>query len=161
GTQITTVNKPAGTNAQFVDVVSDQFTVDVQTVEGLTFNGNRVTWNVGTITEESKTVSFTVTPKPGVYGTVDTHVRATITYTDASGASKSTSVANAQVTMPSSTLTYNANGGQNAPAEVTVRSGEQVTVSEVIPTKVGFNFAGWKDANNHIYQTGDTVTLSE
>ena len=161
GTQITTVNKPAGTNAQFVDVVSDQFTVDVQTVEGLTFNGNRVTWDVRTITEESKTVSFTVTPKPGVYGTVDTNVSATITYTDASGASKSTSVANAQVTMPSSTLTYNANGGQNAPAEVTVRSGEQVTVSEVIPTKVGFNFAGWKDANNHIYQTGDTVTLSE
>ena len=161
-TKISTVTKPAGTSASFVDEVSGNFTVNEQTVEGLSFNGNEVTWDVGTITEEPKTISFTVTPKYGVCGdSVETNTGATLRYTDAQGKSQTKTVANASVKLPSSTLTYNLNGGEGSFNSQTVRTGETVTVSNEKPTKSGFDFTGWKvEGTETVVAVGTTITMS-
>ena len=41
------------------------------------------------------------------------------------------------------TLTYDANGGSGAPPSQTFTAGSAVTLSTVIPTRSGYNFAGW------------------
>lgn len=64
------------------------------------------------------------------------------------------------------TLTYDANGGTNAPAaEKKLRSanGTQFTVSDVKPTYEGHDFAGWADTPNAEeaqYTAGDFITLT-
>lgn len=43
------------------------------------------------------------------------------------------------------TMTYNANGGQNAPATQTKESGEYKQMSNQIPTRTGYRFLGWSE----------------
>ena len=61
------------------------------------------------------------------------------------------------------TLTYNANGGQGAPLQVTNKKiGDKVMISDVIPTKTGKAFKGWaKSATATIgkYNGGDEFTI--
>lgn len=132
---------PAGTDAVLVDTISDQFTLkEDQNVTGLTFDyaNNRVTWNVGEITEEGKAVSFVVIPKDGVYGdNIPTNTEAELTYTDAKGKFQTLNVANATVNIPAPvaetvTLTYDANGGEGAPANEQVEKGTTATLNNTI-----------------------------
>lgn len=64
------------------------------------------------------------------------------------------------------TLTYNANGGNGAPAAVTQSSttGSSVfTILNTVPTRDGYTFKGWADSANATtatYQGGDTITLT-
>ncbi len=60
------------------------------------------------------------------------------------------------------TLTYDANGGQNAPAAETAPFGESLTVSDGIPTLEGDTFLGWSLVPHNYrvdYEAGDTVVL--
>lgn len=59
------------------------------------------------------------------------------------------------------TITYNANGGENAPANGEKVKGEDYTLPEVIPQKDSHIFLGWANspnATNAVYQPGDTYT---
>ena len=176
---------PAGTDAVLVDTISDQFTLkEDQNVTGLTFDyaNNRVTWNVGEITEEGKAVSFVVIPKDGVYGdNIPTNTEAELTYTDAKGKFQTLNVANATVNIPAPvaetvTLTYDANGGEGAPANEQVEKGKTATLNNTIkPTHVpkdgrDVEFKGWsadKAVINQVYEkdnvpaTVTTIDIAE
>ncbi|WP_301009940.1 S-layer homology domain-containing protein [Anaerotignum lactatifermentans] len=176
---------PAGTDAVLVDTISDQFTLkEDQNVTGLTFDyaNNRVTWNVGEITEEGKAVSFVVIPKDGVYGdNIPTNTEAELTYTDAKGKFQTLNVANATVNIPAPvaetvTLTYDANGGEGAPANEQVEKGKTATLNNTIkPTHVpkdgrDVEFKGWSADEaviNQVYEkdnvpaTVTTIDIAE
>ena len=176
---------PAGTDAVLVDTISDQFTLkEDQNVTGLTFDyaNNRVTWNVGEITEEGKAVSFVVIPKDGVYGdNIPTNTEAELTYTDAKGKFQTLNVANATVNIPAPvaetvTLTYDANGGEGAPANEQVEKGKTATLNNTIkPTHVpkdgrDVEFKGWSAdeavinqvyEKNNVYETVTTIDIAE
>lgn len=167
---------PAGTDAVLVDTISDQFTLkEDQNVTGLTFDyaNNRVTWNVGEITEEGKEISFVVIPKEGVYGeNIPTNAEAELTYTDAKGKFQTLNVANATVNIPAPvaetvTLTYDANGGEGAPANEQVEKGKTATLNNTIkPTHVpkdgrDVEFKGWsadKAVINQVYEKDNVPT---
>ena len=177
---------PAGTDAVLVDTISDQFTLkEDQNVTGLTFDyaNNRVTWNVGEITEEGKAVSFVVIPKDGVYGdNIPTNTEAELTYTDAKGVSQTLDVANATVNIPAPVvetviLTYDANGGTGAPETATVNKNTEdyVLNTDTTPTHEPVDgrdveFKGWsadKAVINQVYEkdnvpaTVTTIDIAE
>lgn len=177
---------PAGTDAVLVDTISDQFTLkEDQNVTGLTFDyaNNRVTWNVGEITEEGKAVSFVVIPKDGVYGdNIPTNTEAELTYTDAKGKFQTLNVANATVNIPAPvaetvTLTYDANGGTGAPETATVNKNTEDYVLNIDTTPThepvdgrDVEFKGWsadKAVINQVYEkdnvpaTVTTIDIAE
>lgn len=168
---------PAGTDAVLVDTISDQFTLkEDQNVTGLTFDyaNNRVTWNVGEITEEGKEISFVVIPKEGVYGeNIPTNAEAKLTYTDVNGESQTLDVANATVNIPAPvaetvTLTYDANGGTGAPETATVNKNTEDYVLNIdtTPTREPVDgrdveFKGWsadKAVINQVYEKDNVPT---
>lgn len=177
---------PAGTDAVLVDTISEDFTLKPnQNVENLAFDyeNNRVTWNVGEITEEGKEVSFVVIPKEGVYGeNIPTNAEAKLTYTDVNGESQTLNVANATVNIPAPvaetvTLTYDANGGTGAPETATVNKNTEdyVLNTDTTPTHEPVDgrdveFKGWsadKAVINQVYEkdnvpaTVTTIDIAE
>ena len=56
------------------------------------------------------------------------------------------------------TVTYNANGGDGAPLPEVVISG-QYNIQNIIPTREGYEFAGWSDGIT-IYQPGEMINVS-
>lgn len=166
---------PAGTDAVLVDTISEDFTLKPKQNDydgSLTFDykKNQVTWNVGEITEEDKEVSFVVIPKEGVYGeNIPTNTEAELTYTDAKGKFQTLNVANATVNIPAPvaetvTLTYDANGGEGAPANEQVEKGTTATLNNTIkPTHdpegdKEVEFQGWSaDQTDIIFESADAV----
>ncbi|MBQ2718309.1 MAG: InlB B-repeat-containing protein [Clostridia bacterium] len=61
------------------------------------------------------------------------------------------------------TVTYNANGGANAPTDSTqYSSGDTVTISSTVPTRTNYIFAGWtSSAFSGTKQAGETFTMPE
>ncbi len=55
-------------------------------------------------------------------------------------------------------IIYNANGGKNAPSMQTKNEDEDLTISEVVPTREGYTFDGWAIGNDDtvVYSSGDT-----
>lgn len=177
---------PAGTDAVLVDTISEDFTLKPnQNVENLAFDyeNNKVTWNVGEITEEGKEISFVVIPKEGVYGeNIPTNAEAKLTYTDVNGESQTLNVANATVNIPAPvaktvTLTYDANGGTGAPEIATVNKNTEdyVLNTDTTPTHEPVDgrdveFKGWradKAVINQVYEkdnvpaTVTTIDIAE
>ena len=76
----TTIN--AGTNAVMTDVINtDMFeVVKSPSGEGVDVQDNTITWNIGNITSEKKSISFTVKPKDGHYGTLHTNKYVNLTF---------------------------------------------------------------------------------
>lgn len=58
-------------------------------------------------------------------------------------------------------ITYNTDGGSQAPASQTKWYGEAIALSNVKPTKDGFKFMGWQASNGTVYQLGATYTANE
>ena len=61
-------------------------------------------------------------------------------------------------------LTYNANGGENAPGEQAVTSSNILTVSDTVPTRDGYTFTGWNtaaDGSGTSYSGTDPITIFE
>ena len=59
-------------------------------------------------------------------------------------------------------VTYNANGGSNAPSAQTKIHDVELKLSDVIPVKTGYTFAGWAttfDATVAVYQAGDVYNV--
>ena len=62
------------------------------------------------------------------------------------------------------TITYDANGGSNAPTAQTLLHGGEVKITSDIPTREGFEFIGWstlRDTRNVMYRPGDTYSADE
>ena len=61
------------------------------------------------------------------------------------------------------TITYNANGGSNAPSSQTKEHGKSITLSSGIPSYFGKNFDGWAktSSGNMVYSPGDTYSKDE
>ena len=60
------------------------------------------------------------------------------------------------------TITYNANGGNGAPNNQSKIQGENVTLSEIKPTRTGYTFKGWGTSSNTTtveYLAGATYTV--
>lgn len=60
------------------------------------------------------------------------------------------------------TITYDANGGQGAPSAVEVHVDETVLLSDSIPSRENYTFAGWSvtsDSSSADYQPGDSFTM--
>ena len=67
----------------------------------------------------------------------------------------------AQWVLATYTVTYNANGGTNAPAAQTQTLGTNLTLSKTVPTRSGWTFVGWNtsaSATTSAYAPGDTYT---
>ncbi len=62
-------------------------------------------------------------------------------------------------------IVYDANGGINAPAATSIRYGESLTISEIVPVKDKYDFAGWttdlNDVNAPTYYAGDVLPVKE
>ncbi len=61
------------------------------------------------------------------------------------------------------TISYNANGGTNAPASQNGFTGEAVTLSSTVPQRIGFTFKGWgvsSDAAEASYQPGESYVFN-
>ena len=62
------------------------------------------------------------------------------------------------------TLTYDANGGEDAPEKETGEQDNTLKISEDTPIRRGYEFIGWsmdKDAKTAEYQAGDEIKLKE
>ena len=57
-------------------------------------------------------------------------------------------------------VTFDANGGTNAPAAQTKVHDTALTLSTTVPTKSGYSFAGWKANDGTIYQAGSVYTAN-
>lgn len=67
------------------------------------------------------------------------------------------------VISPTYTVTYDANGGVNAPAPQTANCGTAIQISNVVPTRDGYDFLGWSTsstATSSEYNPGDSYGLS-
>ena len=61
------------------------------------------------------------------------------------------------------TITYNANGGNGAPAAQTKELNESITISSVTPTRTNYIFMGWntkKDGSGKTYNAGETYSTN-
>ena len=61
-------------------------------------------------------------------------------------------------------VTYNANGGQNAPAGQTKKQGQTLTLQSGVPTKAGCTFQGWAETANATtpkYSPGGSYTADK
>ena len=61
------------------------------------------------------------------------------------------------------TVSYDANGGQNAPASQEAKYGQELTLATSRPTRDGYTFLGWsmdKGAKDSIYAPGTKVTFT-
>ena len=58
-----------------------------------------------------------------------------------------TTTVNVKVSAPSYTVTYNANGGTNAPGSQTKQYNEKLTLSSAKPTRTGYTFLGWAESS--------------
>lgn len=61
-------------------------------------------------------------------------------------------------------LSYNANGGENAPASSEYEKNSNATVSSAVPTKAGYEFIGWNtqaDGQGTSYVANDTIVMTE
>lgn len=69
--------------------------------------------------------------------------------------------------LASYTVSYNANGGSNAPSSQTKWHGKTLTLSSDVPTRAGYTFGGWAlskadaDAGNYYYGPGTSCGRNE
>ncbi len=62
------------------------------------------------------------------------------------------------------TLSFDANGGAGAPAEITVPEGTKITIPADIPTRNSYTFKGWaplRDSQDAVYMPGAEISLDE
>lgn len=65
------------------------------------------------------------------------------------------------VTKAGYTVSFDANGGENAPANQNKPAGEDMTITSSVPTRDSYEFAGWSTDKNVVrpeYKSGDTYS---
>lgn len=174
--KVTPTTKPAGTNAQLVDVINTaKFDYAGSASDGLTVNedgeGNKtVTWNIEEIPKDTTSVSFKIKARDGVYGNnILTNDDVYLTYTDAEGESvrinkEDIGEPKVNIPAPTFTVTYNANGGSgtapvdsSSPYEI---NSEVTILGQGDLTMEGHNFTGWNteaDGTGKSYAAGAKI----
>ena len=56
-------------------------------------------------------------------------------------------------------VTFNINGGEGAPASVTIEENKTITLP--LPTREGYTFLGWQDKAGVIYKAGDSKSITD
>ena len=56
-------------------------------------------------------------------------------------------------------VTFNINGGEGAPASVTIEKNKTITLP--LPTREGYTFLGWQDKAGVIYKAGDSKSITD
>lgn len=75
-----------------------------------------------------------------------------------------TELSNFVIHTPYKDLTYNANGGENAPQKQLYKKGEMFKLTENIPSRAGYEFLGWSVVKNTAiaqYGAGEYITSDE
>ena len=170
---------PAGTDAVMTDTIN---TEAFEYVEGsaeastgtISVDNGVVTWNIGDIPAETATATFKVkpivTPKQDTEYYTNTDV--TLTYKDSNDQEQTIpkgQIGEPKVLIPGTvaetvTLTYDANGGEGAPANEQVEKGTTATLNNTIkPTHdpegdKEVEFQGWSaDQTDIIFESADAV----
>lgn len=182
---------PAGTDAVMTDTIN---TEAFEYVEGsaeastgtISVDNGVVTWNIGDIPAETATATFKVkpivTPKQDTEYYTNTDV--TLTYKDSNDQEQTIpkgQIGEPKVLIPGTEaekvlLTYDANGGEGAPANEQVEKGKTATLNNTIkPTHVpkdgrDVEFKGWSAdeavinqvyEKNNVYETVTTIDIAE
>lgn len=183
---------PAGTDAVMTDTIN---TEAFEYVEGsaeastgtISVDNGVVTWNIGDIPAETATATFKVkpivTPKQDTEYYTNTDV--TLTYKDSNDQEQTIpkgQIGEPKVLIPGTEaekvlLTYEANGGEGAPASTTVNKNTEdyVLNTDTTPTHVAVGgreveFKGWSAdeavinqvyEKNNVYETVTTIDIAE
>lgn len=182
---------PAGTDAVMTDTIN---TEAFEYVDGsaeastgtISVDNGVVTWNIGDIPAETATATFKVkpivTPKQDTEYYTNTDV--TLTYKDSNDQEQTIpkgQIGEPKVLIPGTEaekvlLTYDANGGEGAPANEQVEKGTTATLNNTIkPTHVpkdgrDVEFKGWSAdeavinqvyEKNNVYETVTTIDIAE
>ena len=72
----------AGTNAEMTDVINieDFNVIDTPFGDDVTYSNGTITWNIGNIGSTTESITFTVKPKEGKYGTLYTNKDVSLTF---------------------------------------------------------------------------------
>ena len=149
------VSVPAGTNAVITDTIKDGFTY----VEGsastsnVTINKNKITFNIGDITEEGKKVSFKIKASddllPGTYPTNDvSNNGVNLTYTDFNNHNQTKSIATSSEVFLnpdySYVIKYYLNSKDNSPFDVVNGKGKYNSVVNLDFSNIpdGYEYTG-------------------
>ena len=157
----------AGKNAVMTDVINTESFELVDSVEGLNHSNGTLTWNIGNITGEEKTVSFTIKPKADniATGAVHTNSDVTLSFDSTKTETKVTFNEGAigDPTVDLYSVTYKDGVAEEVfPDQTTynLRPGNATPEFEGTPKREGYTFVGWSDGTN-TYEAGqlpDTVS---
>ena len=141
-----TVSKAGTYTACFTAKAPSSYTVSTSAENGIVIGG-------GTYASGA-TAQLYVIPDAGY--------RFTVWSGDASGTSNPVTVnvdgdktVTANFALLTYTVTYNANGGSNAPASQTKTHGTALTLSGTAPTRAGYTFKGWSTGGSAVQYTAD------
>lgn len=62
--------------------------------------------------------------------------------------------------LPVHTVTFDPNGGSEAPSQKTVPDGERLMVPDYSGTREGYTFGGWQ-YNNRVYEMGGLIAVTK
>ena len=143
----------SGTNAVMTDVINtDDFTLVDGTITGgasLGDDGKTLTWTIGNIGSEEKTVTFNVQPKEGHYGQLYTNENVSLEFYSTTLNEKVTftkgAIGDPYITIdaPTYTVTYDANGGSGTMEAQTFTFGEEQALKPNSFTRNFYTFSGW------------------
>ena len=124
----------------------------------VTFNGNGATGSGATYNDFTR-VGYTLndTMYTNSNGTGSTFSRAEGSYANLGLKENLGIVLYASWTANTYTITFNANGGENAPSNITKTYDTDIKLPTKVPTKEGYIFKGW-EKDGKTYQAGDTLS---
>ena len=148
----------SGSNHDGTSTVSKSFTIPALPYFTLSYNANG-----GSVSPTSKSVQY-----KSAVGTLPTPTRTGYTFAGWNISSSyvmpaSNVTATASWNIIQYTISYNANGGNDAPSAQTKNYGTNITLSSTVPTKSGYTFLGWSTsstATTATYSAGGTYSTN-
>ena len=153
----------AGTSAVMTDVINTDSFELVDTVEGLDHNNGTLTWNIGDITRDEKTVSFTIKPKADNIATGAVHTNSNVSLSfDSTKTGTMVTFEKGAIGDPTVDLysvTYTDGVAEDVFSDRTtynLRSGSATPEFEGTPKREGYTFVGWDDGST-TYEAGQEL----
>ncbi len=145
----------AGKNAVMTDVINTESFDFVSADAGLNHENGTLTWTIGDITGEEKTVSFTIKPKADNIATGAVHTNKDVslsfdsTKTETEVTFEKGAIGDPTVNLYSVTYTDGVDGETVFKDETTynLRPGSATPAFEGTPEREGYTFVGWSNGN--------------
>ena len=152
----------AGKNAVMTDVINTESFDFVSADAGLNHENGTLTWTIGDITGEEKTVSFTIKPKADNIATGAVHTNKDVslsfdsTKTETEVTFEKGAIGDPTVNLYSVTYTDGVDGETVFKDETTynLRPGSATPAFEGTPKREGYIFVGWNDGET-TYEAGE------